>query len=41
MREASEEELDIAAYGEVEFLEHIEGASVILVVRSSDFPEIP
>lgn len=31
MREASEEELDIAAYGEVEFLEHIEGASVILV----------
>jgi cellobiose PTS system EIIB component len=31
MREASEEELDIAAYGEVEFLEYIEGASVILV----------
>ena len=24
MREASEEELDIAAYGEVEFLEHID-----------------
>lgn len=31
MRDASEEELDVSAYGEMEFMQHIEGASVILV----------
>ena len=31
MKDASAQEIDVHAYGEAEFMQHIEGASVILV----------
>ncbi len=44
MRDAATEELEITAYSEMEFMQHIEGASVILVgpqirFRIPDFQE--